>query len=158
MTTLMAQIPLEAMVAEEDILEFQGEYRWLSNFWPAQVLFDGHIYPSIENAYQAAKAHPSQRAPFRACPAGLAKRLGQKVEMRPEWEQEKVPTMRALIAQKFATGSPLGEKLKATGNCQIIEGNHWGDVFWGVYNGRGQNWLGRLLMERRTFLQAQTSP
>ena len=136
-----------------DILEFQGEYRWLSNFWPTQVLLDGYIFPSVEHAYQAAKTHPSQRGPFRNCTAGQAKRLGRKVKMRIGWEQKKVMTMRMLLAQKFSPDSDLGEKLKATGNCQIIEGNHWGDVFWGVYNGYGQNWLGRLLMERRAFLQ-----
>jgi predicted NAD-dependent protein-ADP-ribosyltransferase YbiA (DUF1768 family) len=26
-------------------------------------------------------------------------------------------------------------------------------VFWGVCRGRGQNWLGRLLMERRALLR-----
>lgn len=136
------------------IWEFRGNYRWLSNFWPAEVILDGWIFQSVENAYQAAKTHPSQRGPFRVCTAAQAKRLGRAVEMRPEWEQEKVPTMRALIAQKFSPDSELGERLKATGDCYIVEGNHWGDTFWGVCRGRGENWLGRLIMERRTFLQA----
>ena len=60
-----------------DILEFQGPNRWLSNFWPAIILFDGHLYPSVENAYQAAKMHPSQRAVFRTCSPGAAKRLAK---------------------------------------------------------------------------------
>lgn len=38
------------------IKEFQGEYRWLSNFWPARVVLDGVEYPTVENAYQASKA------------------------------------------------------------------------------------------------------
>lgn len=137
-----------------DILEFQGEHRWLSNFWPAPVLLDGVLFPSIEHAYQAAKTHPSQREPFRHCTAGQAKRLGRTVEIRADWEQVKVPTMRSLVEQKFTHGTDLGEKLKATGDGKIVEGNHWGDVFWGACKGRGQNWLGRLLMERRAFLQA----
>jgi ribA/ribD-fused uncharacterized protein len=136
-----------------DILEFQGKYRWLSNFWPTQVVLDGQIFPSVENAYQAAKTNPLQRAQFRYCTAWQAKRLGRTVEIRADWEQEKVPTMRALLAQKFSQGSELGEKLKETGDCQIIEGNYWGDVFWGVCKGRGQNWLGKLIMEQRTILQ-----
>lgn len=137
-----------------DILEFQGEHRWLSNFWPATVTLDGVIFPSIEHAYQAAKTHPSQREPFQNCTAGQAKKLGRTVEMRADWEQVKVPTMRLLIEQKFAPCTDLGEKLKATGDGKIVEGNQWGDVFWGVCGGRGQNWLGRLIMERRAFLQA----
>ena len=137
-----------------DIFEFQGEHRWLSNFWPAWVILDGVLFPSIEHAYQAAKTHPSQREPFLRCTAGQAKRLGRTVEMRADWEQVKVPTMRSLVEQKFAPGTELGEKLKATGDGQIVEGNNWGDTFWGVCRGRGQNWLGRLLMERRALLQA----
>src|SRR4051812_21328901 len=37
------------------IAEFQGEYRFLSNFWPATVEFEGIRYPTAEHAYQAAK-------------------------------------------------------------------------------------------------------
>lgn len=136
-----------------DIAEFQGEYRWLSNFWPTQVRLEGVFYPSVEHAYQAAKTHPSQRAVFRTCTAGQAKRLGRAVQMRPDWEQLKVPTMRSLIEDKFSPGSELGTRLVATGRRTLIEGNHWGDVFWGVCRGRGRNMLGQLLMERRTFLQ-----
>lgn len=134
------------------ILEFQGEYRWLSNFWPVMVSLDGVDYPSVEHAYQAAKTHLSLRDPFRHCSAGQAKRLGRTVKMRADWEQVKVSTMRSLIKQKFAPGTELGEKLKATGDMQIVEGNHWGDVFWGVCKGRGQNQLGQLLMGIRADL------
>ena len=137
-----------------DILEFQGEHRWLSNFWPAEVILDGMLFPSVEHAYQAAKTHPAKRTPFRTCTAGQAKRLGRGAEMRADWEIVKVPTMRSLIEQKFAPGTVLGEKLVATGSVKIIEGNMWGDVFWGVCKGKGANHLGALLMERREFLQA----
>jgi len=37
------------------INSFKGEHRWLSNFWPTYVQFDGELYPSVENAYVAAK-------------------------------------------------------------------------------------------------------
>ena len=149
--------PVKEKEHNMDILKFQGQHRWLSNFWPAQVVLDGKIFPSVECAYQAAKTHPLQRGPFLYCEAWQAKRLGRTVELRSDWEQVKVPTMRSLIEQKFAPDTELGEKLKATGNCQIVEGNYWGDVFWGVCKGRGQNWLGRLLMERRAFLQAHNT-
>mgnify|MGYP000844243813 FL=1 len=137
-----------------DILEFQGEHRWLSNFWPASVELDGVLYASVENAYQAAKTHPANRGPFVSCTAGTAKRLGRCVEMRPDWEQVKLPTMRALIQQKFAQGTELAKKLVATGDCLIVEGNHWGDTYWGVCEGRGTNHLGRLIMEQREVLNA----
>ena len=137
------------------ITEFQGEYRWLSNFWPAVVLLDGHTYPSVENAYQAAKlTWPAQRAPFRTCTAGQAKRLSRTLPLRVDWEVVKLPVMRSLIQQKFSPGSTLGGKLLATGSRELVEGNKWGDVFWGVCRGRGQNHLGKLLMEQRAVLLA----
>ena len=37
------------------IEQFQGDFRWLSNFAPVNVNFNGVIFPSTENAYQAAK-------------------------------------------------------------------------------------------------------
>src|SRR5262245_22740028 len=48
--------PLPAVSdAGNPITEFQGEHRWLSNFWPCGVEFEGVMYPSAEHAYQAAK-------------------------------------------------------------------------------------------------------
>jgi hypothetical protein len=57
--------------------------------------------------------------------------------------------MRMLLAQKFGLGEPLARRLLATGNAQLIEGNHWGDRHWGVSAGIGHNRLGQLLMQRR---------
>lgn len=131
---------------------FQDEHRWLSNFWPAKVVLDGVTYPSVEHAYQAAKTHPSERAPFQRCTAAQAKKLGREIPVRSGWSDEKVAIMRALIEQKFAPGSELARKLVATGDCQLVEGNSWGDTFWGVCRGTGQNLLGEILMDRRTAL------
>ncbi len=135
-----------------DILEFQGEHRWLSNFWPAKVALDGMTYQSVEHAYQAAKTNPSEREPFLHCTAAEAKQLGRGVSIQSGWDDQKVAVMRSLIEQKFAPGSTLAEKLIATGKVRIIEGNHWGDTFWGVCRGNGRNLLGEILMERRAAL------
>jgi predicted NAD-dependent protein-ADP-ribosyltransferase YbiA (DUF1768 family) len=61
--------------------------------------------------------------------------------------------MRELLRQKFAKPSILADRLIDTGNCQLIEGNYWGDTFWGVCKGKGENWLGKLLMEIRAEIQ-----
>lgn len=138
------------------INSFDGEYRWLSNFAPSLVVLDGVVYPTVEHAYQAAKTHPSQRDPFRYGTPGQAKRLGQKVTMRADWELVKVAVMRELIEKKFLPRTTLGDKLVATGNEELIEGNTWGDRFWGVCGGVGRNQLGILLMDRRLFLRHLT--
>lgn len=128
------------------INEFQGEYRWLSNFWPANVVLDGQTYPSVENAYQAAKTSAEHRAPFLTCSAADAKKLGKTVPVRDDWEEVKLYIMGDLVSQKFAPGSELASRLAATGAAELIEGNAWGDTFWGVSNGKGQNRLGKLIM------------
>jgi len=137
------------------ITEFSGAYRWLSNFWPAQVDLDGVIYPSVEHAYQAAKSldENDEREPFQYGTAGEAKRRGRKLKVRADWEKVKVPVMRILIAKKFAPDTTLATKLVATGDVDIIEGNTWGDTFWGVCRGEGENNLGKLIMAQRAVLR-----
>jgi len=73
--------------------------------------------------------------------------------MRNDWEEVKVSVMRDLIRQKFKPGSELSDRLLDTGDWLLEEGNTWGDTFWGVCDGVGENWLGRLLMERRGELR-----
>jgi predicted NAD-dependent protein-ADP-ribosyltransferase YbiA (DUF1768 family) len=135
--------------ANKKILSFDGEERWLSNFWPCTVELYGEAYPSIEHAYQAAKAlHPEDRKIFQSpdMTAGQAKRSGRRLAMRLDWEVVKVPTMWNLIQQKYCSSSTLGHKLADLWDWHIEEGNTWGDTFWGVCRGRGDNRLGKLLM------------
>jgi ribA/ribD-fused uncharacterized protein len=141
----------------DEIDEFQGEYRWLSNFWVARVELDGVFYPTVENAYQAAKAPPGSREPFVSCTPTQAKKMGRVFEVE-DWPARKVGVMRALLAEKFAHGTPMAERLLATGAARLVEGNAWGDVFWGVCKGRGENMLGRLLMARRDVLRGLPEP
>ena len=125
-------------------------YEFLSNFHPATVRLDGVEYPTVEHAYQAAKTLDfSEREHVRSAPTpALAKERGQRVTVRRDWNDRKVAVMRDLLAQKFAD-PVLRERLAATTPLELIEGNTWGDRFWGVYEGEGENWLGRLLMEIR---------
>jgi N-glycosidase YbiA len=128
------------------IKEFQGEHRFLSNFWPAAVELDGVEYPSVEHAYQAAKTlDADHREKIAALPTpGAAKREGKKAVIREDWDDVKIPTMLSLLRQKFQIPS-LKRKLLDTGSQEIQEGNTWGDQFWGVCRGTGQNNLGKLL-------------
>jgi predicted NAD-dependent protein-ADP-ribosyltransferase YbiA (DUF1768 family) len=64
--------------------------------------------------------------------------------------------MRDLLRQKFAHPE-LRRLLLATGDAELVEGNTWGDRFWGVCAGRGQNHLGRLLMAIRAEIRTAAS-
>lgn len=132
------------------ILSFQDEYRWLSNFYSASVTLDGVEYPCVENAYQAAKHPPGNRRAFVTCTPGQAKRMGGKGG--PDWHERKVAVMNGLVAQKFKSHPELCGKLCATAGREIVEGNTWGDTFWGMCGGTGQNVLGKILMAVREDL------
>lgn len=147
------------------IEQFTGFHSFLSNFYPSPVTLDGEVYPTVEHAYQAAKTlDPNVRIQFQYGTPGAAKRLGRRVQLRIDWEDAKVGIMRELIARKFAPGTELAKQLIATGDCKLIEGNAWGDRFWGMcrpVSGRlrteqvewvGLNWLGELLMRQREAL------
>jgi hypothetical protein len=133
---------------------FTGEHRFLSNFYPSPLVMDGMRFATVEHAYQAAKTlvrKERRRIQMLASP-GLAKRKGSGVSLRPMWETIKVQTMADLVFQKFAAHQELGEALLDTGQHKIVEGNDWGDRYWGVYMGRGENMLGQILMHVRSLL------
>lgn len=133
--------------------EFTGQYRFLSNFWNCYILFDQQMYPSVENAYQAAKCkNIEDRLYFRTCKSSEAKQRGKIVVMRDDWEKVKLDIMYELVKQKFSEYYQLGELLMQTFG-KLEEGNWWGDTFWGTVNGEGQNHLGRILMRVRDELR-----
>ena len=137
---------------DQPILAFQGKYRWLSNFWPVQIWSAkmGLMFPSAEHAYQACKTDQvsMQVTISMLSTPGAAKRAGKHVRIRPDWDQIKVPTMHLILREKFSDRD-LRYMLMETGDAELVEGNTWGDTFWGVYDGHGQNMLGKLLMEVR---------
>lgn len=136
-------VHLDAMIDS-----FTEEYRFLSNFYPCCVQLDGKTYISTEHAFQAAKTlDPHEREEIRKTTSpGRAKRLGRKVKLRKDWESIKIDVMHGLLQQKFKKGSPLADLLLKTGTQDLVEGNTWGDTFWGVCRGKGKNHLGKLLM------------
>ena len=132
---------------------FSGEYRWLSNFYPSPITMpDGLTYPSVEHAFQAHKSDVlRERKAFcspKAPTAGQAKRMGRKLKLRKDWESIKLAVMEEAVWRKFEDPD-LRERLLATGDVQLVEGNTWNDRFWGVCRGKGQNHLGRILMKVR---------
>lgn len=132
---------------------FEGKYRFLSNFYPAPVIYWDITFPTVEHAYQAAKCVTrAQCILFAACRTpGEAKRKGRKIPLRANWDDKKLAYMRVLLRQKFAIPE-LRQKLLATEQEELVEGNDWGDTFWGVCGGVGKNHLGRILMQIRREL------
>ncbi|MFA6199019.1 MAG: NADAR family protein [Bacteroidales bacterium] len=141
-----------------------GEYRWLSNFHLCSICYYGLVFPSTENAYQAAKViddndreqfinrYDDELKQWITVSPRDAKKLGGKIQMRLDWDDIKLIVMRQITDIKFEHYE-LKQLLLATGDKELIEGNTWGDTFWGVCNGIGQNHLGKILMAKRTELK-----
>lgn len=74
--------------------------------------------------------------------------------MRPDWEQVKDEIMLELVRSKFSSVK-MKRMLLATGEHELIEGNTWGDSYWGydLVKNHGQNHLGKILMQVRQELR-----
>jgi ribA/ribD-fused uncharacterized protein len=124
---------------------FRGEYEFLSNFYVEE---NGM---TAEHWFQALKAagNGEQAAWVLDSPTPKeAKRRGRLVDLHPDWEDIKIGGMETVLRMKFSNPE-LKHKLLKTGDEELIEGNWWGDTFWGVCNGVGRNELGKLLMKLR---------
>ncbi len=135
--------------------QFINEHAFLSNFYITPISFEGKEYASVEHAYQAAKTtNPLEHQKIIDAPTpGKAKRLGAKVSLRKDWESVKQGIMLELLRIKFSNPG-LRQKLLDTGEAELIEGNNWGDMYWGLdlKTGKGFNFLGVLLMQVRKEL------
>lgn len=136
---------------------FDGEYAFLSNFYNASCIFEEKFYPTVEHAFQAAKSLDSAERDWIAAAGspGLAKRLGRRINLRPDWEKIKFDVMEECLRSKFAD-PVLKQKLLATGDEELVEGNYWHDNTYGNCSCEkckdifGRNMLGNILMKLRT--------
>lgn len=135
--------------------KFQDEHCWLSNFWPCIIKDDlGREWLSAEAAYQAMKSEDRKvQDQFLELNPFQAKKLGKRILIRPGWANNRLEVMKRIVMAKFTQNRDLKEKLISTGDEELIEGNWWGDTFWGVCHGKGQNHLGKILMEVRKELR-----
>lgn len=151
------------------ITEFQREYRWLSNFYPAVVLYKGVQYSSVEHAYMSAKSDSNFFA-FASkkelnwkefcqdssnSPATI-KRMSRKITLVDNWDDIKLQVMEECLRSKFSQ-DPFKIMLLETGDQHLQEGNWWSDVYWGVNlkTNKGENNLGKLIMKIRTDLKSK---
>lgn len=164
-----------AIPEDNRILYFERDrslFRFLSHFYPAPILLDGEMWPTVEHFYQAQKsADLAYRQAIReAATPGRAKRLAAPphaprrvsaeswfrkngVPPRPDWHEVKLGIMRHADRVKFTQHPDLAGLLLATGDAELVEDSPF-EPYWGIGpDGRGGNWAGRVLMEIRNELQ-----
>ena len=132
-----------------DIPSFRNNLNFLSNMYPCSIdiKIQDRVYtfPSSENAYQAFK-NEAYAEEFTKLSPVEAKRFGKTIQIRSDWDLVKDRIMENVLYCKFYQNPNLLEKL-AKCNFQIEERNPWGDTYWGICKGIGQNKLGNMLQK-----------
>ena len=144
-------------LAEKFPRDFTGELGFLSNYYCSPIEIGGYRYETVEHYYQSQKCSDlaDAKAIRESKTASEAKHKGQKVTKRPDWDEVKLSVMETGVLAKFEQNPDLAEKLLATGDMILEEGNTWDDTFWGVdyYTRHGANNLGKILMKVRNQIR-----
>lgn len=139
-----------------------NEQPWgaFSNLYRRPMLFEARTFPTAEHAYQFGKPRKDAvREWLMAAPSpsllAMAAHGLYSWDIAPGWSRSRFDRMRAVIRAKFTEHADLGQLLLSTGEARLVEsGTVDNDVNrrWGEVNGKGENWLGRILMEIRAEL------
>lgn len=142
------------------INSFRGEYKYLSNFYPCAIKYNGNMFESTEAAYMSAKNDDPEWLKYCMDPQNtpaMIKKKSYSITIRPNWDDMKLSVMEEVLRYKFFKHRGLGDMLLATGHQNLVEGTTWNDRFWGVdvtvTPNIGENHLGRLLMKLRDELR-----
>ena len=143
------------------ITSFKDDHRFLSNFYQSPVTVKGLTYPNAEAAFQAQKCEKEEdkvKYTLVKNPV-VAKRMGKKEPNLPEnWRELSYGIMLEVVRAKFSLPE-MKEKLLATGDAELAEGNNHHDNLWGdcacprCTAKVGQNRLGKILMQVRKELR-----
>lgn len=158
------------------ITSFKGPAVFLSNFYRCTFVYQGIVWPSAEHAFQAMKApDPCSWLSYANIPtAAEAKKIGRRPPIRHDWDTIKRRVMLEVLLAKFSDNGELRDRLLQTAPAVLVEGNTWGDIYWGAvapgtknftnalpywhhgpnnsYVLAGENWLGKLLIMTRDVL------
>lgn len=133
-------------------------YGCLSNFSRHPIIWQNKIWPTSEALYQAFKFNNVEiRESIRlastpkSCKVIAYKHIRESPEMLvPKWDYIKLDMMRVVLRLKYEQHEIVRNKLKESGNAELIEASPF-DSFWGYGSDqKGLNWLGKLWMELRS--------
>lgn len=169
---------------------FRGKYFFLSNFYRRKILWKGHWFPTSEHAYHSEKSNSEEYktqlmtqdeinkwnsthdiklkkelTTFEAKAFGSLERLAELGIVDPDWFDKSIDVMDEISMYKYTQNKDIRQMLIDTGSEILVEGNNWGDIFWGCikstdgtmnFKGQpiwvGQNHLGKSLMRVRSRL------
>lgn len=130
-----------------------AKYKFLSNSFECEIVYEGIKFRTVEHAYQTIKCSTFKdkikitnlKDPIEA------RKYGRRVHLRDSWINERLDVMRKLLILKF-TKPVFKDKLKELEGEEIIVHNTKHDTFWEkcyckIHKGYGDNELGKLLTE-----------
>ncbi|KAL8271502.1 hypothetical protein Esti_004537 [Eimeria stiedai] len=135
---------------------FTGEFKFLSLDYPSLIFFQGRFFPSARHALLAAK-HPKAVDELASIEdIKELKQLARNKEEDPDWPRYRLKWMELIQRDKFRRNADIREKLRQTAGRELVWLNT-GDSFFGQTGlNRGQNHLGRILMEIRQNILEDT--
>jgi N-glycosidase YbiA len=105
-------------------------------------------FPSIDDQEEIRRASTPKEA--------AEKGRDRKRKLRPNWDSVRDDYMSDAILAKFTQHEALRSLLISTGDAILVEHTEK-DIYWGDGgDGRGQNKLGKILMEIRKKLDSET--
>ena len=130
---------------------FTKEYAFLSMFFDRQIVFNDLTYKNAEAAYQAQKTdNEAMRKKFTRLLPTEAIRRAEKLPLRDDWDSIKDEALYQINKTKFSDAA-LRQKLIETRQEELINAINYTDER-GVFNGNGENKLGKVLMKIREEL------
>lgn len=133
------------------INNFTGKYAFLSNTFKCYFNYRGIDYLSSEAAFQSMKtADLDLRNRISEMYSLEAKKFGETIKIRDNWEQIKQLVMLEINLEKFTQSSWLKNQLLKTGNEELIEDG----TFWGSCDNKEQNKFGNVLSTVRTAINS----
>lgn len=129
-------------------------YGQFSNFYSCRFFLDNEWWSTSEHYYQSQKAVDEKTRLLikNAKTAKEAKKIACQSEIKPNWDEIKYDVMKKALMAKFQQNKSFANLLISTGQ-EIIEEDSPYDSIWGIgKDGKGQNLLGKVLMEVREYL------
>ena len=134
---------------------YPREFYCFDNFSSFKVKYDGYLYSSVEEAYQALGFKESAPNIYQEIINCYSAHEAQKIayankdKRRKDWDEIKVGIMEELLRCKIEQNPYVKKKLLETKDYTIVEDSPK-DSFWGWGEDRnGNNQLGKLWMKIR---------
>lgn len=143
-------------------LKLKDKFGQFSNFYPSEFTLDGYKWRTNEHFYQANKFVPGGKTYMdiqRAITPREAKDIGNdktgSEALRDDWESVKIGVMLRGLEAKFKQNPEMAELLLSTGEEEIVELSMKDDIWGSGPDGKGQNLLGKCLMQVREKLRRE---